>query len=292
MLNFNFLQFGEILGILPNTVVEAARSFESKIHCLVLPAIEIPRWFKFNHHLSVGDSVSFLVGPKFSNLVVCIAFPSKDENSNMENHCFIDISINGVKQPFIDFVNYDHVWLIYGKVNISNPSEENHIKVEVRQMVQMRLKNTMRIYVECICCPASSMDQWGFNNGVSTMGKKIQAMLESDTDCKKEIIDQPMLDIPKNTTSLALDGFESDSNSGNEAPNPGDGDFLIGFMTRVNLQSPMPFSMMIPTPICMHHHRRQKHLDSALKRWFASLNFSKFKGLFIGLLLKYILCFK
>ncbi|XP_050282213.1 disease resistance protein RPV1-like isoform X2 [Quercus robur] len=157
-------QFGEILGILPNTVAEAARSFESKIHCLVLPAIEIPRWFKFNHHQSVGDSVSFLVGPKFSNLVVCIAFPSKDENSNMENHCFIDISINGVKQPFMDFVNYDHVWLIYGKVNISNPSEENRIKVEVRQMVQIRSKNTMRIYVECICCPASSMDQWAFNN--------------------------------------------------------------------------------------------------------------------------------
>ncbi|XP_030965721.1 disease resistance protein RPS6-like [Quercus lobata] len=157
-------QFGEILGILPNTVAEAARSFESKIHCLVLPAIEIPRWFKFNHHQSVGDSVSFLVGPKFSNLVVCIAFPSKDENSNMENHCFIDISINGVKQSFMDFVNYGHVWLIYGKVNISNPSEENRIKVEVRQMVQIRSKNTMRIYVECICCPASSMDQWAFNN--------------------------------------------------------------------------------------------------------------------------------
>nr|POE89392.1 hypothetical protein CFP56_01752 [Quercus suber] len=133
-------------------------------------AIEIPRWFKFNHHQSVGDSVSFLVGPKFSNLVVCIAFPSKDENSNMENHCFIDISINGVKQPFIDFVNYDHVWLIYGKVNISNPSEENRIKVEFRQMVQMRSKNTMRIYVECICCPASSMDQWAFNNGEEDSG--------------------------------------------------------------------------------------------------------------------------
>ncbi|XP_065625897.1 uncharacterized protein LOC136065973 isoform X2 [Quercus suber] len=102
------------------------------------------------------------------------------------------------------------------------------------------------------------------------MGKKIQAMLESDTDCKEEIIDQPMLDIPKNTTCLALDGFESDSNSGNEAPNPGDGDFLMGFMTRVHLQPPMPFSMMIPTPICMHHHRRQKHLDSALKRWDAT----------------------
>ena len=53
------------------------------------------------------------------------------------------------------------------------------------------------------------------------MGKKIQAVLESDTDCGKETIDQPMLDVLKNTT---LDGFESDSNFGNEAPNPGDGE--------------------------------------------------------------------
>ncbi|XP_065624122.1 disease resistance protein RPV1 isoform X2 [Quercus suber] len=35
---------------------------------------------------------------------------------------------------------------------------------------QMRSKNTMRIYVECICCPASSMDQWAFNNGEEDSG--------------------------------------------------------------------------------------------------------------------------
>ena len=52
------------------------------------------------------------------------------------------------------------------------------------------------------------------------MGKKNQAVLESDADCEEKTIDQPMLDVPKNTT---LDGYESDSNSGNEAPNPGDG---------------------------------------------------------------------
>ena len=98
----------------------------------------------------------------------------------MENHCFIDISINGVKQPFIDFVNYDHVWLIYGKVNISNPSEENRIQVEVlpeKELSNISL-NRVRIYVECICCPqkpnispASSMDQWAFNNGEEDLGR-------------------------------------------------------------------------------------------------------------------------
>ena len=32
MLNFNFLQFGEILGILPNAVAKATRNFESEIY--------------------------------------------------------------------------------------------------------------------------------------------------------------------------------------------------------------------------------------------------------------------
>ena len=89
------------------------------------------------------------------------------------------------------------------------------------------------------------------------MGKKIRAVLESDADCGQETIDQPMLDVPKNTTCPTLDGFESDSNSGNEAPNPGDEELLMGFMMRVHLQSPIPFSMMIPTPIFIHHQKRQ-----------------------------------
>ncbi|KAF3959975.1 hypothetical protein CMV_015265 [Castanea mollissima] len=86
-------------------------------------------------------------------------------------------------------------------------------------------------------------------NVLSTMGKKIQAVLESEADCEEETIDQPMLDVPRNTT---LDGFESDTNSGNEAPNPGDGKLSMGFMIRVHLQSSIPFSMMIPmlqTPV-------------------------------------------
>ena len=83
-------------------------------------------------------------------------------------------------------------------------------------------------------------------NVLSTMGKKIQAVLESETDCEEESIDQPMLDVPKNTTCPASDGFEFDSNSGNEAPNPGDGELPMGFMIRVHLQSTIPYSMMIP----------------------------------------------
>ena len=123
-------------------------------------------------------------------------------------------------------------------------------------------------------------------NVLSTMGKKIQAVFESNTNCEEETSPTHCQASLKNTT---LDGFESDSNSGNEAPNPGDGELPMGFMIKVYLQSPIPFSMMIPMPICIHHQRRQKHVDPTLKRRFAFFYFSIFKGLFIGSLLKYIL---
>nr|XP_023927254.1 TMV resistance protein N-like [Quercus suber] len=136
-------QFREILAILPNTVAEAATSFDSEwprgdlilpvwpSAVLTLPVTEIPKWLKFNHHQSVGNSNASVV---------------------LRNPIYL----------------LPHLWI----------------------------------------------------NVLSTMGNKIQAVLESDADCEKETIDQPMLDVPKNTT---LDGFESDTNSGNEAPNPGDG---------------------------------------------------------------------
>ncbi|XP_065618174.1 probable WRKY transcription factor 19 [Quercus suber] len=185
-------QFGEILGILPNTIAQVATFFESDYllidsDYLLLPAIEIPKWFVFNHHESVGNSVSFLVGPKFSNLVVCIVLPSSDKVLRWE----VRISINGEKQ-FTRILwwpngNYEHVWLIYGKVNISNPSEENRIEVKVnptcvseegKKLLPRISVNRFRIYVECICCPqkpnispASSMDQCAFNNGEEDSGR-------------------------------------------------------------------------------------------------------------------------
>ena len=145
------------------------------VYHLELPVTEIPEWLKFNQHQSVGNSVSFLVGPKFSNFVVCIAIPSNDIEYRCEVHFFINDKIqrtvfNGGKNG-----NYDHVWLIYGKVNISNTSEENRIVVEVtgRNISLHR----MRIYAKCICCPqkpnispASSMDQCAFNNGEEDPG--------------------------------------------------------------------------------------------------------------------------
>nr|XP_023929446.1 TMV resistance protein N-like [Quercus suber] len=180
-------QFGEILGILSNTVAEAATSFDSewpqRWNFLMLPLTEIPKWLKFNHHQSFGNSVSFLVGPKFSNLVVCIAFPSKDVDKDKANRWSVHILINGKEQvpEHIESANSnsDHVWLIYRKVNISNPSEENRIEVELKAgpLWNNISLNRKRIYVECICCPQkpnisppSSMDQCAFNNGEEDSG--------------------------------------------------------------------------------------------------------------------------
>ncbi|KAK7857186.1 hypothetical protein CFP56_019188 [Quercus suber] len=178
-------QFGEILGILPNTIAQAATFNELGLYgYLILPEIEIPKWFKFNHHQSVGNSASFLVGPKFSNLVVCIAFPSNVVNTDISGFWSLTVSINGCEKQTVCFqdVSYDSVWLTYGKVYGSNQSEENRIEIEV--ILDKRLNphpippNMMRIYVECICCPqkpnispASSMDQCAFNNGEEDSGR-------------------------------------------------------------------------------------------------------------------------
>ena len=100
-------------------------------------------------------------------------------------------------------------------------------------------------------------------NGLSTMEKKIQDVFKSDANGEEESIDQPMVE---NTTCPALDGFKSDSDSGNEAQNPGDGDLPMGVMIRVHLQCPIPLSVIIQTPICINHQRRQERLDPTLKK--------------------------
>ncbi|XP_075638168.1 TMV resistance protein N-like [Castanea sativa] len=148
-------QFGEILEILENRVTETTRSDVHYSH-LLLPATEIPKRFKFNHQ-SVGNSISYFVGPKLSNLVVCIAFPSNEVGVNTCGEWSINISINGSKQTTLSenlMENiYDHLWLIYVQVNLLSPSEENHIEVEAIQNHIANSQNWMRLYVECTCCP-------------------------------------------------------------------------------------------------------------------------------------------
>ncbi|KAK7836667.1 hypothetical protein CFP56_022276 [Quercus suber] len=171
-------------GILSNTVAEAATSFNSKglqigkDHYLILPVTDIPKWLKFNHHQRVGNSVSFLVDPKFSNLVVCIVFPSEDVAIDIGFMWDVEIFINVKKQitsmEWWRNSSYDHVWLMYSKVNISNPSEENRIEVV---NASVALRNPIYLMPHL------------WINVLSTMEKKIQAVLESDANCGEETFD-------------------------------------------------------------------------------------------------------
>ncbi|KAF3943523.1 hypothetical protein CMV_029927 [Castanea mollissima] len=94
------------------------------------------------------------------------------------------------------------------------------------------------------------------------MEKKIQDVFKADANGEEESIDQPMVG---NTTCPALDGFKSDSDSGNEAQDPGDEDLPMGVMIGVHLQCPITLSMIIQTPICINHQRRQERLDPTLE---------------------------
>nr|POE64497.1 hypothetical protein CFP56_36788 [Quercus suber] len=134
-------QFGEILGILPNTIAQAATFNELGLYgYLILPEIEIPKWFKFNHHQSVGNSASFL-----------------------------DVSYDSV------WLTYGKV---YGSNQSEENRIEIEVILDKRLNPHPIPPNMMRIYVECICCPqkpnispASSMDQCAFNNGEEDSGR-------------------------------------------------------------------------------------------------------------------------
>ena len=323
MLNFNFLQFGEILGILPNTVAKAATSFDSEWpqigedHHLILPVIEIPKWFKFNHHQSVGNSISltsfdsewpqiredhhlllsvteipkwfkfnhhqsvrnsisFLVGPKFSKLVVWIAIPSKDVANDLKNcQWTVHIFINGKDQKVIGSMrwangnNYDHVWLIYGKVNISNPSEKNRIEVEVKDRKPGEMRNIylnrMRIYVECICCPQkpnisppSSMDQCAFNNGEEDSGhvgirRRLRRRNHRPTHARR----------PQKHYLSHFGWLRIQYRLWKPSSKPWRQRITNGFHGQGSSLIPNTFSMMIPRPILLHQ------LNPTLKRRFA-----------------------
>ena len=281
------MQFREILEDLSNIDVEAVTSFGfhgfqfRKHHYLILPVIEIPKWLKFNHHESVGNSVSFLVGPKFSNLFVCIAIPSKDVDNDIVSMCEVDFFINGKRQFQVwnwwAKGNYDHVWLIYGEVNISNPSEENHIVVEVTGPYIYR--GRIRIYVECICCPqkpnispASSMDQCAFNNGEEDSGRvgiqhRLRRRNHRPTHARR----------PQKHYMSRFGWLRIRYRLWKPSSKPWRRRITNGFHDQGSSSIPNTFSMMIPRPILLHR------LNPTLKRRFTSFYFSKFKGFFIGL---------
>nr|POE92238.1 hypothetical protein CFP56_75033 [Quercus suber] len=169
--------FREILEILPNRVGEAATSFYSeqpqigKRQYLILPVTEIPKWFNFNHHQSVGNPVSFLVGPKFSNLVVCIAFPSEDVGYGRK----FDIFING-KRQFAKYMwgadgNYDH----NASVVLKSPKYLlPHLWINVLSITE---EDSGRVGIRCYMSPKTlPVSLWTASNPIPTLATKLQTL--------------------------------------------------------------------------------------------------------------------
>ncbi|KAK9990031.1 hypothetical protein SO802_025016 [Lithocarpus litseifolius] len=161
------IQFGEILGILPNRVHEGASShismdpfheFEyNNRYSLKLPAAEIPECLKFNHQ-SFGNSVSFWVGEKFSKLAVCVAFRSVEAHTCQDWGVYICINGCNLYPIFnIDEGVSEELWLFSvsrGQLNERNLSEQNRIEVKV--IYKIDIIKWIGVNVECTCYPQNS----------------------------------------------------------------------------------------------------------------------------------------
>ncbi|KAK7861037.1 hypothetical protein CFP56_029187 [Quercus suber] len=166
-------QCGEFLGILPGSNVFFDHDRQIKI-----PGDKTPMWFKLNHHQSVGNSISFKVGPEIPKFGVFIAFQSMKPYRDVM--CHVKVLINGEEEDesnLDDESNLyvlmesmcDHLWFICvsrGLYYESHPSGVNHIEVVCEFDDPMNHPydilipsddNTdfikwMGVHVECICC--------------------------------------------------------------------------------------------------------------------------------------------
>ncbi|KAK9985510.1 hypothetical protein SO802_030461 [Lithocarpus litseifolius] len=133
---------------------------------LLLPRIEIPKWFKSNHQ-SVGNSVSFVVGRELRKLTVCFAFRSA-EAEPMEATFFV-VSANGFlakeKLEFY-FTEGGSEHLLLRHVDLGrrgwyklNPSEQNHVSITVEIKYRYKTSSSsndpkitwLGVLVDCIC---------------------------------------------------------------------------------------------------------------------------------------------
>ena len=98
----NFLQFREIIMGHPQSFTKRYETYRFQV-----PGNEIPNWF---NHQSAGSSISFWVGPGFSNFALCLVFGYKDNSG----HFNVYISINGREQFWRDYdssvLRYDHLF--------------------------------------------------------------------------------------------------------------------------------------------------------------------------------------
>ena len=123
---------------------------------VVLPRIEIPKWFKLNHQ-SVGNSVSFRVGREFQRLILCFACQSVDAS---DYSISFDVSANGISK----LMTFMHMkggseYLCMERVDIQkweweklNPSEQNDVTIDESYVSADPKITWLGVHVDCICC--------------------------------------------------------------------------------------------------------------------------------------------
>ena len=202
-------------------------------------------WFKSNHHQSVGNSISFWVGPEIPKFGVLIAFQSiKPYRFVM---CRMKVLINGEANEKYDHSHFtpledmcDHLWFICASCGLyyeSHPFEVNHIEVvcEVEIpycKVMPSDDNTdfikwMGVHVECICCPMSpirkrrrdsppmDLTYLGFTDGFDLGSSSMTQILDSTCGSSSVLDGTEQLPLsPVSSTSYCSNLDHGVSNSG------------------------------------------------------------------------------
>ena len=138
------------------------------IRIYMVPYTEIPRWLNSKHQ-SVGNSISFCVGRKFTNVfAVYFAFGLVPRPSPAVLNVYL--SINGFEKVLINFITpyrdaSDTLWIssrshlkLQKLLNESNASDYNYVEVTYGLIPPVCTLELRRwgVKVECICCPQKS----------------------------------------------------------------------------------------------------------------------------------------
>ena len=208
-------------------------------------------WFKSNHHQSVGNSISFLVGPEIPNFGVFIAFQSM--KPYREVMCRVKVLINGEAEDDNNFASKnnfcalvgnmcDHLWFIcvsHGLCYESHPSGVNHIEVvfefedhpfykPIRSDDNTDFIKWMGVHVECICCcprspirkqrrvsPPMDLTYLGFTDGFDLGSSSMTQILDSTCGSSSVLDDTEQLPLPPvSSTSYCSDLDHGVSNNG------------------------------------------------------------------------------
>ena len=202
-------------------------------------------WFKSNHHQSVGNSISFSVGPEIPNFGVFIAFQSMKPYRYVT--CQVKLIVNGETEDDNNLHvqaddMYDHLWFIcvsHGLYYESHPSGVNHIEVvcEVDDNPDYELipsdDNTdfikwMGVHVECICCcprspirkrrrvsPPMDLTHLGFTDGFDLGSSSMTQILDSTCGSSSVLDGTEQLPLsPVSSTSYCSNLDHGVSNSG------------------------------------------------------------------------------